>query len=83
MISLILPPKSQISQAANMLAQEYGTALVPLHLLDHSRVLSLDSGGRNAKIPASAKLNSSVTGLAADEHLISPDGFMLTTKKKK
>ncbi|KAI9610376.1 hypothetical protein H4Q26_006515 [Puccinia striiformis f. sp. tritici PST-130] len=26
MISLILPPKSQISQAANMLAQEYGTA---------------------------------------------------------
>ena len=26
MISLILPPKSQLSQATNMLTQEYGTA---------------------------------------------------------
>lgn len=26
MISLILPPRSQISQASNMLTQEYGTA---------------------------------------------------------
>lgn len=34
MISLILPPRSQLSQAQNMLASEYGTACVvpSLHL---------------------------------------------------
>lgn len=35
MISLILPPKSQISQAANMLANEFGTACVTLSLTYH------------------------------------------------